>query len=59
MALSSQFGLLSIDLAIHVTLGVVPGAIIAVGIASLLMHHTTVSIYHAQRLNRETAEAAT
>jgi CIC family chloride channel protein len=33
---------------------VVPGAIIAVGIASLLMHHTTVSIYHAQRLNRET-----
>ncbi len=36
---------------------VVPGAIIAVGIASLLLYHTKVSIYHAQRLNRETAEA--
>jgi chloride channel protein, CIC family len=36
---------------------VVPGAIIAVGIASLLMHHSTVSIYRSQRLNRETAEA--
>jgi chloride channel protein, CIC family len=36
---------------------VVPGAIIAVGIASLLMHHTKVSIYRSQRLNRETAEA--
>jgi CIC family chloride channel protein len=36
---------------------VVPGAIIAVGIASLLMYRTKVSIYHAQRLNRETAEA--
>lgn len=36
---------------------VVPGAIIAVGIASLLMHHTNVSIYESQRLNRETAEA--
>ncbi|MCV7399317.1 chloride channel protein [Mycobacterium fragae] len=36
---------------------VVPGAIIAVGIASLLMYHTKVSIYHAQRLNRETARA--
>jgi chloride channel protein, CIC family len=36
---------------------VVPGAIIAVGIASLLMHHTKVSVYEAQRLNRETAEA--
>ena len=33
------------------------GAIIAVGIASLLMHHTKVSVYEAQRLNRETAEA--
>jgi CIC family chloride channel protein len=37
---------------------VVPGAIIAVGIASLLMHRTKVSIYHAQRLNRETAGAS-
>jgi chloride channel protein, CIC family len=36
---------------------VVPGAIIAVGIASLLMQHTKVSIYRSQRLNRETAEA--
>jgi CIC family chloride channel protein len=36
---------------------VVPGAIIAVGIASLLMQHTKVSIYQSQRLNRETAEA--
>lgn len=36
---------------------VVPGAIIAVGVASLLMYRTNVSIYHAQRLNRETAEA--
>jgi CIC family chloride channel protein len=36
---------------------VVPGAIIAVGIASLLLYHTKVSIYHAQRLNRETAAA--
>jgi chloride channel protein, CIC family len=36
---------------------VVPGAIIAVGIASLLMHHTKVSIYRSQRLNRETAAA--
>lgn len=36
---------------------VVPGAIIAVGIASLLMYRTKVSIYRAQRLNRETAEA--
>jgi CIC family chloride channel protein len=36
---------------------VVPGAIIAVGIASLLMQHTKVSVYEAQRLNRETAEA--
>ncbi len=36
---------------------VVPGAIIAVGIASLLMHHTKVSIYRSQRLNRGTADA--
>ena len=36
---------------------VVPGAIIAVGIASLLMSRTNVTIYEAQRLNRETAEA--
>lgn len=36
---------------------VVPGAIIAVGIASLLMQHTGVTIYRAQRLDRETAEA--
>ncbi|MGC2654131.1 MAG: chloride channel protein [Mycobacterium sp.] len=36
---------------------VVPGAIVAVGVASLLMYRTKVSIYHAQRLNRETAEA--
>lgn len=34
---------------------VVPGAIIAVGIASLLMSRTKVSIYQAQRLNRESA----
>ena len=38
---------------------VVPGAIIAVGIASLLMYGTKVSIYRAQRFDRETAEAAT
>ncbi len=36
---------------------VVPGAIIAVGVASLLMYRTKVSIYRSQRLNRETAEA--
>jgi CIC family chloride channel protein len=36
---------------------VVPGAIIAVGIASLLMHRTKVSIYRSQRRNRETAQA--
>jgi CIC family chloride channel protein len=35
---------------------VVPGAIIAIGVASLLMQHTKVSIYRSQRLNRETAE---
>jgi CIC family chloride channel protein len=37
---------------------VVPGAIIAVGIASLLMSRTNASIYRAQRLNRENAEAS-
>lgn len=36
---------------------VVPGAIIAVGIAALLLSRTNVTIYEAQRLNRETAEA--
>ncbi|KLO32201.1 chloride channel protein [Mycobacterium haemophilum] len=36
---------------------VVPGAILAVGIASLLMSRTNVTIYEAQRLNRETAAA--
>ncbi|WP_421842930.1 chloride channel protein [Mycobacterium sp.] len=36
---------------------VVPGAILAVGIASLLMSLTNVTIYEAQRLNRATAEA--
>jgi chloride channel protein, CIC family len=36
---------------------VVPGAILAVGIASLLMSRTNVTIYEAQRLNRETAQA--
>jgi chloride channel protein, CIC family len=36
---------------------VVPGAIIAVGIASLLMSRTNVTIYEAQRLNRAAAEA--
>jgi chloride channel protein, CIC family len=36
---------------------VVPGAIIAVGIASLLMHRTKVSIYRSQRRDRETAQA--
>jgi CIC family chloride channel protein len=36
---------------------VVPGAIIAVGIASLLMSRTNVTIYEAQRLDRRTAEA--
>lgn len=35
---------------------VVPGAILAVGIASLLMSRTNVTIYEAQRLNREAAE---
>ncbi len=36
---------------------VVPGAIIAVGIASLLMSRTNVTIYETQRLDRNTAEA--
>ncbi|QUR65898.1 chloride channel protein [Mycobacterium spongiae] len=36
---------------------VVPGAILAVGIASLLMSLTNVTIYESQRLNRETALA--
>jgi CIC family chloride channel protein len=36
---------------------VVPGAILAVGIAALLMSRTNVSIYETQRLNRETAAA--
>ncbi|OBA61318.1 chloride channel protein [Mycobacterium sp. 1100029.7] len=36
---------------------VVPGAILAVGIAALIMSRTNVTIYEAQRLNRETAEA--
>jgi CIC family chloride channel protein len=36
---------------------VVPGAILAVGIAALVMSRTNVTIYEAQRLNRETAEA--
>ncbi|MCV7027698.1 chloride channel protein [Mycobacterium sherrisii] len=36
---------------------VVPGAIIAVGIAAMLLSRTDVTIYRAQRLNRETAEA--
>jgi chloride channel protein, CIC family len=36
---------------------VVPGAIIAVGIASLLMSRTNVTIYETQRLNRAAAEA--
>lgn len=38
------------------SLSVVPGAIIAVGIAALLMSHTNVTIY-AQGLNRQTAES--
>lgn len=36
---------------------VVPGAMIAVGIAYMLISRTDVSIYRAQRLNRETAAA--
>jgi CIC family chloride channel protein len=36
---------------------VVPGAIISVGIAALLLSRTNVTIYEAQRLNREAAQA--
>ena len=36
---------------------VVPCAMVAVGVASLLLSRTDVSIYRAQRLNREAAEA--
>ncbi len=36
---------------------VVPGAILAVGIAALVMSRTNVTIYETQRLNRETAVA--
>jgi CIC family chloride channel protein len=36
---------------------VIPGAMIAVGIAYLIITRTPVSIYQAQRLNRETAAA--
>ncbi|CAN5245805.1 chloride channel protein [soil metagenome] len=36
---------------------VIPGAMIGVGIAYLLISRTTVSIYQAQRLDRETAAA--
>jgi CIC family chloride channel protein len=36
---------------------VVPGAILAVGIAALLISRTNVTIYEAQRLNREAAQA--
>jgi CIC family chloride channel protein len=35
---------------------VLPGAMVAVGIASMLISRTTVSIYRAQRLDREAAE---
>ncbi len=38
-------------------MGSVPGAVIGVGIAYLLISRTTVSMYQAQRLNRETAAA--
>jgi chloride channel protein, CIC family len=38
-------------------LSVLPGAMVAVGIAFLLMSRTDVTIYHAQRLDREAAEA--
>ena len=37
---------------------VIPGAMIAVGIAYLLITRSSVSIYQAQRLNRESVEAA-
>ncbi|OBH09956.1 chloride channel protein [Mycobacterium sp. E3247] len=36
---------------------VVPGAILSVGIAALLMSRTNVTIYESQRLNRDTAAA--
>jgi CIC family chloride channel protein len=36
---------------------VLPGAMITVGIAYLLITRTDVSIYKAQRLNREAAQA--
>ncbi|WP_077078070.1 chloride channel protein [Mycobacterium numidiamassiliense] len=36
---------------------VVPGAIISVGIAAMLLSRTNVTIYEAQRLNREAAQA--
>ncbi|WP_084187885.1 chloride channel protein [Mycobacterium paraffinicum] len=36
---------------------VVPGAILSVGIAALLMSRTNITIYESQRLNRETAAA--
>ena len=36
---------------------VVPGAILAVGIASMVMSRTNVTIYEAQRLDRKTVEA--
>jgi chloride channel protein, CIC family len=36
---------------------VIPGAVVAVGIAYMLIRGTTVSIYQAQRLNRKAAEA--
>jgi chloride channel protein, CIC family len=36
---------------------VIPGAMFTVGIAYLLITRTSVSIYHAQRLNRESVEA--
>ena len=36
---------------------VVPGAILAVGIASMLMSRTNVTIYEAQRLDRQSAAA--
>jgi CIC family chloride channel protein len=36
---------------------VVPGAMVAVGIAYLLISRTDATIYRAQRVNRESAEA--
>jgi len=36
---------------------VVPGAILAVGIAALVMSRTNVTIYETQRLDRESAAA--